>query len=76
MYRTSGCITVTITDETTPSLADLTGTPFGKGFMPSPPVGGEAYPVSKVVLMLPWIALATAMIAGIGIINIVRNRAN
>jgi len=65
------CIAVTITDETTPSLADLTGTPFGQGFMP--PVGGEAYPVNKAGLMLPWIALGMAFIAG-GFIVMKRRR--
>ena len=60
-----GCIVVTITDDTQPSLADLTGTPFGQGFMP--PVGGEAYMVSQVSLMLPWIALAVPIIAGVAI---------
>ncbi len=40
------------------------------------PVGGEAYLVSHVSLMLPWIALAIAIIAGMGIISIMRHRAN
>ena len=57
-----GCIVLTITDETMPSLSDLTGTPFGQGFLP--PVGGEAYPVNKAGLILPWIALGMAIIAG------------
>ena len=57
-----GCVVVTITDETQPSLSDLTGLPFGQGFLP--PVGGEAYPVNKAGLMMPWIALGMAVIAG------------
>ena len=57
-----GCIVVTITNDTQPSLSDLTGTPFGQGFVA--PVGGEAYPVNKAGLMLPWIALGMAVIAG------------
>jgi len=36
-----------------------------------PPVGGEAYPVSKAAVLAPWIALAAVLIAG-GIIFIRR----
>ncbi len=61
-----GCITVTITDETMPSLSGLTGTPFGQGFML--PVGGEAYPVNKAGLILPLIAIGLAAIFGVSII--------
>jgi hypothetical protein len=34
---------------------------------PPSPVGGEAYPVSKISLLAPWIALAAAIIAGASI---------
>jgi len=43
--------------------ACLAGSPFGTGGQP-PPVGGEAYPVNKAGLILPWIALGMAVIAG------------
>ena len=69
---TDGCIAVTITDETVPSLSELTGTPFGQGFMP--PVGGEAYPINKAGLILPLIALGMAVIAG-GFVVLRRRRA-
>ena len=32
--------------------------------LPSPPVGGEAYPVNKIAILAPWIAIAMAIIAG------------
>jgi uncharacterized repeat protein (TIGR01451 family) len=32
-----------------------------------PPVGGEAFPVGKLSLLAPWIALGAAVIAGAGI---------
>lgn len=57
-----GCIVVTITDDTQPSLSDLTGLPFGKGFII--PVGGAAYPVSKASLFMPWIVLAVLLAGG------------
>ena len=31
---------------------------------PFPPVGGEAYPVNKLAILAPWIALALAVVAG------------
>ena len=39
------------------------GSPFGTGGQPRP-VGGEAYPVSKLAILVPWIALGMAAIAG------------
>ena len=35
----------------------------GPGF-PAAPVGGEAYPVNKLAILAPWIALAAVIIAG------------
>ena len=35
----------------------------GPGF-PATPVGGEAYPVNKLAILTPWIALAAVIIAG------------
>jgi uncharacterized repeat protein (TIGR01451 family) len=32
-----------------------------------PPVGGEAFPVNKLSILVPWIALGAAIIAGAGI---------
>jgi hypothetical protein len=40
-----------------------------------PPVGGEAYPVSKASLLLPWIALAVGVAGGIGWYVLSRRRA-
>lgn len=41
----------------------LAGSPFGTGGQPRP-VGGEAYPVNKLAILVPWIALGMAVIAG------------
>ena len=41
----------------------LAGSPFGTGGQPRP-VGGEAYPVNKLAILAPWIALGMAIIAG------------
>jgi len=35
--------------------------------LPPPPVGGQAFPVSKLSILVPWIALGAAIIAGAGI---------
>ncbi len=68
-----GCIVVTITDETQPSLSDLTGLLFGKGF--PVPVGGEAYPLNKLAILAPWIALAVLSVGGITWLTLRRRRA-
>ena len=64
----NGCIVVTVTDSTSPSLPDLTGLSFASG-TPYPPapmgVGGEAYPVNKLAILAPWIALAALLVGGI-----------
>jgi len=39
-----------------------------------PPVGGEAYPVSKTPLLAPWIALAVFVAAGTGVLVLRRRR--
>jgi len=55
----NGCIVVTITAFTFPSLSDLTGLPFASGTpYPPPAVGGTVYPVNKVSILMPWIGLA------------------
>jgi len=30
----------------------------------APPVGGEAYPINKVAILAPWVALLAAIIVG------------
>ena len=39
--ETTGCVIVTITKDTQPSLADLSGLPFAKGIFPAPRGGGS-----------------------------------
>jgi len=34
------------------------------GYQPAAPVGGEAYPVNKLAILMPWITLAIAVIGG------------
>ncbi|MDD5512122.1 MAG: hypothetical protein PHI12_15155, partial [Dehalococcoidales bacterium] len=67
----SGYIWARIDDETSPSLADLTGAPFGAYGSSSTSsgsarrsVGGEVYPINKMVILAPWLGLAGAIIAG------------
>ena len=43
---------------------------------PSPPVGGEAYPVNKVSLLAPWLSLALLLAVGGGVLAVRRRRAN
>jgi hypothetical protein len=42
---------------------------------PVTPVGGTAYPVNKLIILLPWIALGAAITAGIVILERRRRRA-
>lgn len=52
---------------------DSDGLPVGylvqdvAGVNPPPPVGGEAFPVSKLSILAPWIALGAAIMAGAAI---------
>jgi hypothetical protein len=43
---------------------------------PVAPVGGTAYPVNKLIILLPWIALGAAVIAGTVILERRRRRAH
>ena len=70
----SGYIWARIRDDTTPSLDDLTGTPFGGSGSPRA-VGGTVYPVNKVSILMPWIGLALALaLAGVFGTRLVRSR--
>ena len=40
---------------------------------PIPPVGGAAYPVNRLALLAPWIALSAVMLAGLGLL-VLRSR--
>jgi hypothetical protein len=41
---------------------------------PAPPVGGEAYPVSKLSLLAPWLAVAALLAGGISWLTLRRRR--
>jgi len=70
----SGYIWARIRDDTTPSLDDLTGIPFGGSGSPRV-VGGTVYPVNKVSILMPWIGLAVALaLAGVFGARLARSR--
>ena len=69
----SGCIVVTVTVNTHPSLQDLTGLPLTPGNPPAP-VGGETYPMNKLAILAPWIALIAAIIVGASLVVLRRRR--
>jgi hypothetical protein len=48
---------------------------FGKTAPPPPTVGWETYPINKVRVLLPWIALLTAIIIGASLLVLRRRRA-
>jgi len=74
-----GAVTVTITSSTHPSLSDLVGSSGAPAlyFMPatSPPIGGEAFPVSPWAANAPLIALCVVLAAGAGVFAWRRTRA-
>lgn len=61
----NGRLQVVLSDTSTPSIEQLTGTPFALGNPPPTitPVGGTGYLVNRLALLAPWLALA-AVIAG------------
>jgi len=70
----SGYIWAKIRGDTTPSLDDLTGTPFCGGGSPRI-VGGTVYSVDKVSILMPWIGLAAAMaLAGVFVTRLARRK--
>jgi len=58
----SGKIQVVLSATSSPTIAQLTGTPFGLGSLST--VGWEGAPVNKAGVMAPWIALLATMMAG------------
>ena len=55
---TTGCVTITVTDSTSPSLTQLTGMYFGTGVDHAPPIVTIAAPVDGAVYVLDTVALA------------------
>jgi len=74
----NGVFRFTLDDESSPTIAELTGTPFGLGNPTPPPpitVGWEGSPVNKAAVMAPWIGLFSAMMAGASLLVVRRRRA-
>jgi hypothetical protein len=68
-------ITVALKDNRTPDDEDGTlGQITDQGGPGSPTVGWETYPVSKVRVLLPWIALFAAIVAGVSLLLLRRRR--
>jgi len=69
-------ITVTLRDNISPDDEDHTSGQITDQGGPAPgPVGWETYPVSKVRVLLPWIALLAAIAAGGSLLVMRRRRA-
>lgn len=70
-------ITVALKDGRTPDDEDLlvNGQITDQGGPSSPTVGWETYPISKVRVLLPWIALLAAIIVGASLLVLRRRRA-
>jgi len=64
---TNGTIVATLDGESSPTIAQLTGTRFGAGNPVDPVVGGTAQHTGRLALLLPWILLGAAIIAGAAI---------
>jgi hypothetical protein len=69
-------ITVTLRDNQTPDDEDsVPGQITDQGGPGTGAVGWETYPVSKVRVLLPWIALLAAMVGGVSLLVLRRRRA-
>jgi len=73
----NGVLRFTLDDESSPTIAELTGTPFGLGNPTPPPpppvtVGWEGSAVNRAAVVAPWIALF-ALMAGASLL-VVRRR--
>ena len=58
-----------------PTIYDAAFRLEGNAVTPPGGVGGEAYPVNKLGILAPWIALIAAIIAGAGLLVLRRRRA-
>jgi hypothetical protein len=70
-------ITVALRDNVSPDDEDLIAgqiTDQGGPGYPGGPVGWETYPISKVRVLLPWIALFAAIMAGASLLMLRRRR--
>jgi hypothetical protein len=69
-------ITITLTDDVPPGDADPTdGQILDDGGPGGGAVGWESYPIGKVRVLLPWIALLAAIAAGVSLLAVRRRQA-
>jgi parallel beta-helix repeat protein len=71
--RIGGILRATLSNASSPTIAQLAGQPFGLGDPGA--VGWETYPISKVRVLLPWIALLAAFILAASLLVLRRRRA-
>ena len=77
----NGIIQATLDDASSPTIEELTGTPFGLGNPEPEPepdpvvVGWEGSPVNKAAVMAPWLALLAGLMAGATLLVMRRRRA-
>jgi len=72
----AGNYTLTITDSSgCGSASAATNVTVGASGPPYGPVGWETYPINKVRVLLPWIVLVAAVVAGVSLLAIRRHRA-
>jgi len=70
----NGEIVATLSGTSSPTIAQLTGTPFTLSNPPTT-VGWEGSSVNKAAVMAPWIALMATMMAGASLLVLRRRRA-
>jgi len=73
----NGVFRFTLDAESSPTIAELTGTPFGLGNPEPPPVvvGWEGSPVNRLAVLAPWIALLVGIMASATLLVVRRRRA-
>jgi hypothetical protein len=71
--RIGGILRATLSNASSPTIAQLAGQPFGLGDPGA--VGWDTYPINKMRVLLPWIALLAAFILAASLLVLRRRRA-